>query len=649
MRTGIHKSLSFTIDHSINNIISSNKVDPRTMEASIQRAQEWVEYDPNEKTKEYIDSLIQNKGGPDCQKELQNLFPSDGSRVGFGTAGLRSAMKPGPLGMNDLVIIQTTQGLARYCQRAAAEAGKDEKKKLMAVIGYDHRANPDLGLSSKKFAILTKMAFLEAGFDCVLFDGYIATPIVAYAVTKLDAAVGVMVTASHNPKDDAGFKVYWSNGCQITSPADGYIANSIVQEENLKPWTDYGSMLRKAIENEAVYYDSCYGIGDKDITASIIDDYFKAISASGLVTGQSSKFDTKVNICYTAMHGIGYEFAVRSAETFGLDALYSVPDQQEPDFNFPTVSFPNPEEKGALSLAIEFAEKNGCDIILANDPDADRLAVAEKCKESNKWTTFTGDQIGSMLGLWIWDTIGKDCGMPVAMCASTVSSKMLATIADMEGFYFEDTLTGFKWIGSRLVELREEGYRSLFGYEEAIGFCCGDVVSDKDGLTALGAMAELAISVYGNGRNLASHMQSLYDKYGEFCSNNGYYFCYEPDIIHNIFEKIRNDGSYLSKVGPYVVESIRDLGFPGYDSTTKDNKPKLPVSKSSPMITIRFTNNGVAQFRASGTEPKFKYYIEMRGNPGVSRDVVTKDLEEMSEIILEELLHPSENGLNSRL
>jgi phosphoglucomutase/phosphoglucomutase/phosphopentomutase len=144
-------------------------------------------------------------------------------------------------------------------------------------------------------------------------------------------------------------------------------------------------------------------------------------------------------------------------------------------------------------------------------------------------------------------------------------------------------------------------------------------------------------------------MQSLYDKYGEFCSNNGYYFCYEPDIIHNIFEKIRNDGSYLSKVGPYVVESIRDLGFPGYDSTTKDNKPKLPVSKSSPMITIRFTNNGVAQFRASGTEPKFKYYIEMRGNPGVSRDVVTKDLEEMSEIILEELLHPSENGLNSRL
>jgi len=234
------------------------------------------------------------------------------------------------------------------------------------------------------------------------------------------------------------------------------------------------------------------------------------------------------------------------------------------------------------------------------------------------------------------------------MCASTVSSKMLAAIAETEGFYFEDTLTGFKWIGSRAVELRKEGYKTLFAYEEAIGFCCGDIVADKDGLTALGVITELAMSVYGKGGNLVQHMQSLYLKYGEFCCNNGYYVCYEPAKIDKIFADMRKGGSYMTHVGGYEVESIRDLGLPGYDSTTEDKKPKLPTS-SSPMLTLRFTNGTVAQFRGSGTEPKFKYYIEMRGKPGVKREIVMNELEVMSKIILEELLHPFENGLKSKL
>ncbi len=238
---------------------------------------------------------------------------------------------------------------------------------------------------------------------------------------------------------------------------------------------------------------------------------------------------------------------------------------------------------------------------------------------------------------------------PVAMCASTVSSKMLATIAEVEGFYFEDTLTGFKWIGSRLLELSKEGYRSLFGYEEAIGFCCGDVVSDKDGLTALGVMTKLANSVYAKGSSLSDHMEKLYEKYGQHCSNNGYYFCHDPEIIRKVLEDMRNNGEYMKTVGPYEIKSIRDLGYPGYDSTTENKKPTLPTSKSSPMITLHFTNGTVAQFRGSGTEPKFKYYIEMRGKPGVKRDVVMKELQEMSDVILEELLHPAANGMKSKL
>jgi len=231
------------------------------------------------------------------------------------------------------------------------------------------------------------------------------------------------------------------------------------------------------------------------------------------------------------------------------------------------------------------------------------------------------------------------------MCASTASSKMLARIAKVEGFYFQDTLTGFKWIGHCANQLRLSGYHCLFAYEEAIGFCCGDVVSDKDGLSALGVMSELVYHVYQRGCTLSQYLQSLYDKYGEFCCNNGYYFCYDPRTVTRIFDSIRNGGKYMVSVGSYEVESIRDLGFPGYDSETQDKKPTLPVSKSSPMITIRFKNACVVQFRASGTEPKFKYYIEMYGKPGETRAHVEKELHDMSCVILELLLNPQENGL----
>jgi phosphomannomutase len=200
---------------------------------------------------------------------------------------------------------------------------------------------------------------------------------------------------------------------------DASIAKSILEEQNLKPWTDYGSMMKARLSlQKDSYSDECYGLGNMDITKSIVDDYYKSISSSGLVMkkkGTSDDADAesaapKLRVAYTAMHGIGHKWAVRSYETFGLDPFFSVPEQQEPDYLFPTVPFPNPEENGALIRAMEFAEKNDCDLILANDPDADRLAVAERCRKTKSWTTFSGDQIGTMLGLRIWETIGKDCG-----------------------------------------------------------------------------------------------------------------------------------------------------------------------------------------------------------------------------------------------
>ncbi|CAJ1962439.1 unnamed protein product [Cylindrotheca closterium] len=620
----------------------------------LQSAMEWCAMDPNPITANHVAKLIQDvKGGDtttsDSMTELSSLFPSDGRRISFGTAGLRSAMKPGPLGMNDLVVLQAAQGIAKYALQTSSKTSTTDDKKPKGVIGYDHRSNPGLNISSLSFAILTALVFQEAGIEPILLDGYAFTPLIPFCLQKTEAIVGIMVTASHNPKQDNGYKVYASDGCQIRSPMDSDISKEIMA--NLAPWKDYGSVLQE-LQKKSSNDDPCLGLSDPEMTKSITNDYFAALKKHGLMTEQATMSSTDESLsppsfAYTAMHGVGHPFAERVFSEFGLPPFVAIPDQKEPDFTFPTVPFPNPEEKGALDIAKAYAVDQKCDIVLANDPDADRLAVAEKDRSTGEWTVFSGDQIGIMLGHWMWTQIGKNCDKPVSMCGSTVSSKMLAEIARVEGFHFEDTLTGFKWIGSRSQELsKKEGYRNLFCYEEAIGFCCGDVIFDKDGVSAMAVFSEMALYEYRQGLTLKQHMQSLYDKYGEFVSHNGYYRLEDSSVVHKIMDRIRCNGKYdLEYLSPYQVEYIRDLGVPGYDSSKPDKQPTLPCSASSPMISIGFTNGCLAQFRASGTEPKFKYYIEMKGSPGKSREEVSKELHAMTPIILERLLEPEKNGL----
>jgi len=373
------------------------------VQASVERAQLWCRQDPNKATTAFVEDLISKaETDEEAAKKLATLFPQDDSRIEFGTAGLRSSMTPGPLGMNDLVIIQTAQGLARYCQQE--NAGKE---KLRVVIGYDHRANPSLQLSSLLFALYSVLVMEAAGMEAILLDGYVHTPLVAFSTRRLNAAAGIMITASHNPKEDAGYKVYWNDGCQIRPPVDAGIRECIL--ENLTPWLDYGAVL-DSLETEML--DVCVGLSHPQLTREMTAAYFDAISNSGLVTGQAKLLQTDVSwrpptFAYTAMHGVGREVAVKVFEVFGLPQFYSIPSQELPDPNFPTVSFPNPEEKGALDLAKAFAVDKECEIVLANDPDADRLAVAERDRQTGEWTVFTGDQIGTMLGYWLWEQVGK--------------------------------------------------------------------------------------------------------------------------------------------------------------------------------------------------------------------------------------------------
>ncbi len=379
-------------------------------------AKEWLKLDPNVATASHVENLIacaeQHGDSASAIEELRSYFPTNEKpphpRIGFGTAGLRGRMQPGPVGMNDLVVIQTAQGLAKDILQH-----NHDGKPLKAVVGYDHRSHGAFDLSSKNFAIYTKLVFESVGIACTLLDGYVATPILAFAVKNINAAVGIMVTASHNPKLDDGYKVYWSDGCQIRPPIDERIASSIVEKENLSPWNDYGAQLQqlkmKANSHEKLTVE-CYGLSNPAETEKIVKDYFQAIVMSGLISGKVfEETSTSPKIAYTAMHGIGHPFAMESFQKFNLPPFLTVPSQKDPDPNFSTVPFPNPEEKGALDEAVSFAMQNGCDIVLANDPDADRLGVAEFDKETRIWTMFTGDQIGTLLGHYLWNSIGKKC------------------------------------------------------------------------------------------------------------------------------------------------------------------------------------------------------------------------------------------------
>lgn len=336
--------------------------------------------------------------------------------------------------------------------------------------------------------------------------------------------------------------------------------------------------------------------------------------------------EAKLKFVYSAMHGVGFPFVERAFEVSQLKPVYAVIEQRDPDPDFPTVKFPNPEEgKSALVLSIKLADDIGTNLILANDPDADRLAYAERETATSPWHVFSGNELGVLLGWWSLQCIKeKNPNVNLKNCymlASTVSSKILQTMSRVDGFNFEETLTGFKWMGNRSVELLEAGKEVLFAYEEAIGFMFSPAVLDKDGVSAAVHLATLASYLrVKHNLSLAQKLEELYMTYGYHFSITSYFFCHEPEKIKRIFERIRNWkgelGAYPKDIlnGKYKIKVVRDLTT-GTDSSQPDGKSLLPPSKSSQMITFTFDNGTVITLRTSGTEPKIKYYAEYCAKP----------------------------------
>jgi len=410
---------------------------------------QWMKWDKNPKNRKEIEDLVSSGNEKELTKRLAE-------RIQFGTAGLRGPMQAGFACMNDLTVIQASQGLCVYMEKNV-----ENVKNKGIVIGFDGRHN------SKTFAELAAATFISKGIVVYKISQLSATPLVPFVVTLKGCAAGIMVTASHNPKDDNGYKVYWSNGAQIVSPIDSGVAKCI--NENLEPWNiDYSALLKTPLL--------------KDPTDDINVHYFKAILEKCCYHREENK-KSKMDIVFTAMHGVGKHWVARAFETFGLPPYIPVKEQIEADPDFPTVAFPNPEEgKGALLLAMKTADAHNVRLIIANDPDSDRLAVAEKLP-NGEWKIFTGNEIGILLGHWVWTQYKtKHPKVEPENCVvlnSTVSSKMLKAMADKEGLTYEETLTGFKWLGNKAEEFIKAGKHFLFAFEEAIGFMVSDVCLDN--------------------------------------------------------------------------------------------------------------------------------------------------------------------------
>lgn len=538
-----------------------------TDDARVALAEAWLAQDPDPETREELSGILDavRAGDGAAAAELADRFDT---RLAFGTAGLRGEIAAGPNRMNRVLVSQAAAGLAAYLLEQAAPGETPS-----VVIGYDGRKN------SAVFARDSAEIMSGAGVRAVLLPRLLPTPVTAFAVRHLGLSAGVMVTASHNPPNDNGYKVYLGGehgGSQIVSPADAEIAAHIlrVAESALVPELPRGD----------------YETADE----SVVDAY---VAATAQAAGGAPAAQPEV--AYTAMHGVGWETTAKVLAAAGFDRPTLVAAQIEPDPAFPTVAFPNPEEPGAMDLAFATAREAGAELIIANDPDADRLAIAipdETAAEG--YRRLTGNEVGLLLG---WQAAERavaaatgDGGPEGTLACSIVSSPGLETVARHHGLEFRATLTGFKWI-SRAPHL-------VFGFEEALGYLVNPgTVRDKDGISAAVAFLGLAAELKAAGRTVADHLDDFVARFGCFASAQVSIRVTDLARIGEVMARLRANPP--AEVGGIRVERIEDLAEGG----------ELPPSD---VLRIVLAGGGRVMVRPSGTEPKLKVYIDAVSDEG---------------------------------
>lgn len=576
---------------------------PAEPDSVLDAARAWLAQDPDGETRAELRELIEaaESGDEAAAAELGDRFSA---RLAFGTAGLRGELGAGSNRMNRVLVAQAAAGLAAYVRERAgmpplaaepaSEAPETTAEALteppsadaleaegpetpgiledapIVVIGYDGRRNSDV------FARDSAEIFAGAGLRAILLPRLLPTPVLAFAVRHFGAAAGVMVTASHNPPNDNGYKVYLGGpdqGSQIVSPADAEIAAHI---QRVADAADISTLPRSLAFELA--------------TEDVVDAY---VAATAAVAPAPAGADG-LRWVYTAMHGVGWETFSRILEQAGYPAPVPVTAQLDPDGAFPTVAFPNPEEPGAMDLAFAAAREADAELIIANDPDADRLAVALPDPETDGgWRRLTGNEIGLLLG-WRAARLATADGAAegASLACSLVSSPGLQTVAEHFGLGFHATLTGFKWIS------RAPGI--VFGFEEALGYLVNpETVRDKDGISAAIAMLGMVSEARGRGATLADLLREFDDTFGAFASDQVSVRVDDVSQIAGVMAALR--ARHPESVGDVSVERVDDL-LDGVDDLPPGDVLRLWLADGSRVIV-----------RPSGTEPKLKLYLDVRG------------------------------------
>ena len=571
------------------------------MEEYINKYEKWLN-DPcfDEDTKKELEEIKGN------DKEIEDRFYKD---LEFGTAGLRGVIGAGTNRMNKYTVGKATQGLANFIL-------KEGTQNKGVAIAYDSRHK------SKEFSEETALCLNANGIKTYVFESLRPVPELSFTVRKLGCTAGVMITASHNPPEYNGYKVYWDDGAQIVPPKD----KQIIDEVNAI--TDF-STIKTMDKNEAVEKGLYVQIG-KDVDDAFINTLKSLVLNPDII----KKEQDDVTIVYTPLHGAGNVPVQRVLKELGFTHVYVVPEQEKPDGDFPTVSYPNPEDKKAFKLALELAEKVDADVVLATDPDSDRLGVYSK-DENGEYVSYTGNMSALLIAEYELSQKKEKGLLPSngAIITTIVSSNMTKDLAKEYGLTMFETLTGFKWIGEKIRQFEENNnnYSYQFGFEESYGCLISPHARDKDGISAVMALCEATAYYKSKGITLWEQMLNIYKKYGFYKEGQVSITLKGADGAEQIkamMEKMRKNPP--KKLGSYDVLEVRD--YKEHTIVKADGSKSETDLPTSNVLYYDLNDNSWCCVRPSGTEPKIKFYMGVKGK---SMDEAEKKLEELTEAMKE--------------
>ena len=554
----------------------------------------------NEETKKELLAI------KDDEKEIEDRFYKE---LEFGTAGLRGIIGAGTNRMNQYTVGKATQGLANYI----LEQGTENKG---VAISYDSRK------MSKEFSMQTALILCANGIKTYLFESLRPVPELSFAIRELQCTAGIMITASHNPPKYNGYKVYWDDGAQIVSPRDKDIIAKVRAVESF-------SEIKQISEEEAKNKGLLNFVGTE-----MDDKYIEKLKSLILNPEIVKEQGKKLKVVYTPLHGTGNMVAERLLNEIGIENLYVVPEQKEPDGNFPTVDYPNPEDPKAFKLALELAKKVDADVVLATDPDADRLGIFAKDSKTGEYKNYTGNMSALLIAEYRISQMKEKGILPKngMMITTIVSSNLTKAIGEYYGLEVIEVLTGFKNIGAVMRKAEENKDKEyVFGFEESYGCLIGDYARDKDGIAAVMALCEAACYYQSKGMTLWDQMIAIYEKYGYYKETQVSIVREGAEGAEEIKQMMTNTRNKdIEKIGDYKVLTFKDIekDYVKNMITGEESKSGLPKSN---VLYYELEDNNWCCIRPSGTEPKIKLYMGVKGK---TDEEATRKLEDLKQAML---------------